>query len=303
MIGYFSRQAIHAAAGNRGQATTLLVVVSGTLLAVVFTGVALHHYSLGRQAAADAIDSIALSAATWEARGLNLVAALNDGAVQCIRVIRWTCAIWGVLAVSAAFGVGVPAFLAFTRQARRIVPGYWDTAHMLVDWSGKIRKAVPFLLLAETASLAKKQNVTGVLYPMNPRGPHDGKGTLELHVAPGPPVSLAEAIAPVTGALDRLKKTRILKGAAKTVVAALDAALRGIPGVTKGPIRMLAPEPDFHERQWVRFTGYMERAVLSIPFLGEGGNRRFPSTAEAEPYGGTSTEMGWRSRLSQRSAP
>ena len=303
MIGFFYRPAVHAAAGNHGQATTLLVVVSGTLLAVVFTGVALHHYYLGRQAAADAIDSIALSAATWEARGLNLIAALNDGAMQCIRVIRWTCVIWGVLAVSAAFGVGVPAFLAFTRQARRIVPGYWDTAHLLVDWSGKIRKAVPFLLLAETASLAKKGNVTGVLYPLNPHGPHDGKGTLELHVAPGPPLHLAEAIAPATGALDRLKKTRILKGAMKTVVAALDSALRGILGVTKGPIRMLTPEPDFRERQWVRFTGYMERSVLPIPFLGEGGSRRFPSTADAEPYGGTSTEMTWNSRLARRGTP
>jgi len=303
MIGFFARQAVHAAAGNRGQATTLLVVVSGTLLAVVFTGMALHHYSLGRQAAADAIDSIALSAATWEARGMNLIAALNDGAWQCIRVIRWTCAVWGVLAVSAAFGVGVPAFLAFTRQARRIIPGYWDTAHLLVSWSGKIRKVIPYLVLSETVSLARKLNVTGVLYPLNPRGAHDGKGTLQLHVAPGPPLHLAEAIAPVTGALGRLKKIRVLKGAAKTVVAALDGALRGILGVTKGPIRMLAPEPDFRERQWVRFTGYQERSALPVPFLGEGGSRRFPSTSDAEPYGGTSTEMTWGSRLGHGSAP
>ncbi|HEX9190876.1 MAG TPA: hypothetical protein VF847_02195, partial [Candidatus Deferrimicrobiaceae bacterium] len=242
-------------------------------------------------------------AATWEARGLNLVASLNDGAVQCIRVIRWTCVIWGVLAVSAAFGVGIPAFLAFTRQARRVVPAYWDTAHLLVSWSGKIRKAVPYLVLAESASLARKRNVTGVLYPWNPRGSHDGKETLELHVAPGPPLYLAEAIAPATGALGRLKKTRILKGALKTVVAALDAALRGILGVTKGPIRMLEPEADFRQRQWVRFTGHLERSALPIPFFGEGGSRRFPSTAEAEPYGGTSTEMTWKSRLILRSTP
>ena len=303
MIGLFARQALHAAAGNRGQATALLVVVAGTLTAVVFAGMGIHHYHLGRQASADAIDSIALSAATWEARGLNLVAALNDGAVQCIRVIRWTCAVWGVLAVSASFGAGVPAFLAFTRQARRIIPGYWDTAHLLVSWSEKVRKAVPYLVLAETASLARKHNVTGILYPWNPRGPHDGKGILELHVAPGPPLHLAEAIAPATGTLARLKKIRILKGAVKTVVAVLDASLRGFLGRTKGPIRMLAPEPDFRERQWVRFTGYMERSVLPVPFLGEGGSRRFPSTADAEPYGGTSTEMTWKSRLARRSTP
>ncbi|HEX9205035.1 MAG TPA: hypothetical protein VF853_03825 [Candidatus Deferrimicrobiaceae bacterium] len=303
MIGLFFRQAVHATAGNRGQATTLFVVVSGTLLAVVFAGAALHHYHLGRQAAAEAIDSIALSAATWEARGLNLIAALNDGAIQCMRVIRWTTAIWAVLAISAAFGAGVPAFLAYTRQARRIISGYWDTAHLLVTWSGKIRSAVPYLVLAETASLSRKRNVTGTLYPWNPRGPHDGKETLELHVSPGPPVSLVEAMAPVTAAIDRLKKVRILKGVAKTVVAALDAAIRGILGNAKGPIRMLAPEPDFRERQRVRFTGFLSRAALPVPILGESGVRRFPSTAEAEPYGGKQAEMTWKSRLAESSSP
>jgi hypothetical protein len=172
-----------------------------------------------------------------------------------------------------------------------------------VSWSGKIRNAVPYLVLAETTSLSRKLGVTGVLYPWNPRGPHDGKGTLELHVSPGPPLYLADAIAPVSGALARLKKTRILKGAAKKVMTALDEALRGILGVTKGPIRMLTPEPDFRQRQWVRFTGCLERHVLPIPLLGENGSRRFPSTAEAEPYGGTATEMKWKSRLTRGSTP
>lgn len=303
MIGFFSRQAIHAASGNHGQAATLLVVVTATLLTTVLGGVVLHHYHLGRQAAADAIDSIALSAATWEARGLNLIAALNDGAAQCIRVIRWTCVVWGVLAVSAAFGAGLPAFLSYTREARRIVSGYWHTAHLLVSWSGKIRDAVPYLVLAEAASLAKQQNVTGVLHPWNPRGPHDGKDTLELHVSPGPPVSLAEAIAPVTETLNRLKKYRLLRGPVKTVSAVLDGALRGILGTTRGPIRMLVPEPDFPQRQFVRFAGYLERPALPVPFLVGGGERRFPASAEAEPCGGSSAEMTWRSRLVDRATP
>ncbi len=302
LIGFFARQALRAAAGNRGQATTLLLVVSGTILSVVFAGVAIHHYHFGRQAAADAIDSIALSAATWEARGLNIVAALNDGANQCIRVIRWTCATWAALAVSAAFGVGVPAFLAYTRQARTIVSGCWDTAHRLVSWSVKVREAVPYFVLAETASLARRRNVTGVLFPWNPRGPRDGKDTLELHISPGPPVYLAEAVAPVTATIRRLKKARILQGPAKTVVAALDAALRGILGNTKGPIRMLAPETDFPDRQRVRFTGYLSRPALPIPILGESGGRRFPATAEAEPYGGKPAVMTWKSRLTGKVA-
>jgi hypothetical protein len=303
MIGYFARQALHARAGERGQATTLLLVVSGTLLSVVFAGMAIHHHQLGRQAAADAIDSIALSAATWEARGLNIISALNEGVGQCIRVIRWTSATWAALAVSAALGAGIPGFLAFTREARRIVSGCWDTAHLLVSWSAKVREAVPYLVLAETASLARKRNVTGALMPWNPRGPRDGKETLELHLSPGPPIHLAEAVAPVAGALDKLKKVRILEGPAKTVVAALDVALRGILGNPKGPIRMLAPEPDFPERQRVRFTGFLSRPALPIPILGESGTRRFPSTAQAEPYGGNSTEMTWKSRLAEEASP
>ena len=303
VIGFFTRQALHARAGERGQATTLFLVVAGTLLSVLFAAVALNHYYLAKVMAVDAIDSIALSAATWEARGLNLIAALNDGVVQCLRVIRWTCAVWAALAVAAAFGVGVPAFLEFTRQARRLVSGYWDTAHLLVSWSGKIRKITPYLALGEATSLARKHNVTGALYPWNLQGPHDGKNTLELHLSPGAPVHLSEAVAPVTGALNRLKKIKLLKGVAKTVIAALDVALQGILGNPKGPIRMLVPEKDFQERQRVGFAGFRTQPSLSIPFLDEGGSRRFPAAAEAEPYGGGPAEMTWKSRLRERIDP
>ena len=98
MIGYFSRQAVRLRAGYRGQATALFLVVAATLLVVVFASVRLHHVAYARVTTADSVDAIALSAATWEARCLNLIAALNDGAIQCFRVIRWTCAVWAALA-------------------------------------------------------------------------------------------------------------------------------------------------------------------------------------------------------------
>jgi len=302
-IGFFATRAVHARAGNRGQATALFLVVASTLLSVVFAAVALNHHYLGKIASADAVDSIALSAATWEARGLNLIAALNDGVGQCIRVIRWTCAVWATLAVAAAFGVGVPAFLTFTRQARRLVSGYWNIAHLLVSWSDKIRKATPFLVTVETASLAKKLHVTGTLSPWNPRGPHDGQNTLELHLAPGEPIHLMEAIAPITGALNRLKRIRFMKDATKAVVSSLEGALRGVLGDAKGPIRMLEPESDFRERQHVGFAGFQTRPTFPIPLLGDGESRRYPAFAEAEPYGGGTAEMTWRSRLTERSTP
>ena len=300
MIGFFSRQAILLRAGNRGQATALFLTVAATLLVVVFASIRLHHVAVARATTADSIDAIALSAATWEARCLNLIAALNDGAIQCFRVIRYTCVVWAALAVAAAFGVGAPAFAEYTKGARRIIAGYWDTAHLLVSWSEKIRKAAPYLVLGEVAALSNRRNVAGILFPLNPRGPHDGKNTLELHVAPGAPIPITEAIAPISGALNRLKKIRFLKSAMKAVIALLDKALRGIVGTSKGPIRMLEPESDFPDRQFVRFEGFYPVPDLPIRFLDEQGKRRVFEEATAQPYGGGSAEMTWRSRLTVR---
>ena len=300
MIGYFSGQAVRLRAGNRGQATVLLLVVAATLLVVTFASIRLHHVAVARVTASDSVDAIALSAATWEARCLNLIASLNDGAIQCFRVIRWTCVVWAALAVAAAFGYGIPAFEEYTRRARKLIAGYWDTAHLLVSWSEKIRKAAPYLVLGEVASLSSRRNIAGVLFPLNPRGPHDGKSTLELHVAPGAPIHLIDAIAPISGALNRLKKSRILKSAAKAVIALLDSVLRGIVGTGKGPIRMLEPEKDFADRQFVRFEGIHTVPDLPIPFLDERGTRRIFEEATAQPYGGGSAEMTWRSRLTER---
>jgi hypothetical protein len=208
--------------------------------------------------------------------------------------------VWAALAVAAAFGVGVPAFAEYTREARRLIAGYWDTAHLLVSWSEKIRKAAPYLVLGEVAALSNRRNVAGFLFPLNPRGPHDGKNTLELHLAPGSPVSLTDAIAPISGVLNRLKRNRFLKGASKAVIALLDTALRGIVGTAKGPIRMLEPEEDFPDRQFVRFEGIHTVPALPIPFFDEQGKRRVFEEATAQPYGGGSAEMTWGSRLTER---
>ena len=300
MIGYFSRQAVQLRSGNRGQATALFLVVAATLLVVVFASIRLHHVAFARVTTADSVDAIALSAATWEARCLNLIAALNDGAIQCFRVIRWTCVVWAALAIAAATGYGVPAFALYTRKARKLIAGYWDTAHLLVSWSEKIRKAAPYLVLGEVAALSKERNVVGIPFPPNPAGAHDGKNTLELHVAPGPPIYLVDAIAPISAALDRLKRSKILRTFAATVISLLDAAIRGIVGTDKGPIRMLEPEKDFPERQFVRFEGVHTVPDLPIPFLEEQGKRRVFEKAAAEPYGGGTAEMTWRSRLTER---
>jgi hypothetical protein len=297
MIGYFARQALQARMGNRGQATVLFLVVAGTLLALVFASIRLNNVSVARVACANAVDAIALNAATWEARSLNMIASLNDGVTQCLRLIRWTCIVWAALGIAAAFGVGLPAFLEYTRQARRLISGYWETAHQLVAWSEKIRNATPYIVLGDTASLSRKRNVSGILFPLNPRGPHDGRDTLELHLEPGPPVHLAEAVAPVSSALKRLKKIRYLDGTARTVASLLEVTLRVLLGNGKGPIRMLVPEEDFPKRQHVRFAGSQTVPYLPIPLFARRGKEQVFAVAHAEPYGGGSIEMTWRSRL------
>jgi len=119
-------------------------------------------------------------------------------------------------------------------------------------------------------------------------------------VAPGAPIPITEAIAPISGALNRLKKIRFLKSAMKAVIALLDKALRGIVGTGKGPIRMLEPESDFSDRQFVRFEGVYTVPDLPIRLLDEQGKRRVFEEATAQPYGGGSAEMTWRSRLTVR---
>ncbi len=86
----------------------------------------------------------------------------------------------------------------------------------------------------------------------------------------------------------------------KAVIALLDTALRGIVGTGKGPIRMLEPEKDFPDRQFVRFEGIHTVPDLPIPFLDEQGKRRVFEEATAQPYGGGSAEMTWKSRLTER---
>jgi hypothetical protein len=82
--------------------------------------------------------------------------------------------------------------------------------------------------------------------------------------------------------------------------ADMQMALRGIVGTNNGPIRMLEPEKDFPDRQFVRFEGMHTVPDLPVPFLDERGKRRVFEGATAQPYGGATAEMTWKSRLTER---
>src|SRR3989304_3832338 len=128
MISIFTRQAVLVRQGAYGQAAVLLLTTLTAVLSVVFAAVYVAHLGVEKIASANAVDAIALSAATWEARGLNMIAAFNDGIQQCFRLIRWTCVLWAAMAIAACTGLGLPAFLEYSKRAARIIRSSWNTA-------------------------------------------------------------------------------------------------------------------------------------------------------------------------------
>ena len=300
MISFYTSQMGHLRRNNAGQAAALFLTTISAILALLFAVVYTAHLGSEKVASSNAVDAIALSAATWEARGLNLIAALNDGILQCLRAIRWVCAVWASLALAAVLGIGIPAFTVYSKRAPGMIRAYWNTAKQLERWAEKVKSITPTLVLAETAGLSAKLKVIGILTPLNPRGPHDGDNTLELHLKHGAPLHLADAMSPITGVLKRIGKLSWANKFARAVTAIIDPVVRSLLGSGGAPIRMLEPEDDFPRRQKVRFAGYRQVSPLPIPYLGLPGKYRFPTDSFAEPYGGGTADMAWKSRLTEK---
>lgn len=299
MISIFTRQVTFLRRGDHGQAAVLLLTCITAVLSLVFAAVYVSYLGAEKVATANAVDAIALSAATWEARGLNMIAALNDGILQCFRLIRWTCVVWGAMAVAACTGLGLPTFLEYSRRAAQIIRSSWRTARQFAQWSEKIKDAVPFLVLAETADLSRKLNVTGVLYPFDPRGPRDHERTLELHLVRSAPISLIDALSPIHDAKRKIGKWKWARKIVKRIVGIIDQSLRTAIGTDPVSLTMLLPEDHLPERQKIRFAGYREISSIPVPFHPPSSRNRFPIEASAEPYGGGVADMSWKSRFTE----
>jgi len=300
MISFYTCQIGHLRRGNAGQAAILFLTTISAILLLVFSTIYTAHLGAERVASSNAVDAIALSAATWEARGLNLIASLNDGILQCFRAIRAICVVWAALAVAACLGAGMPAFTAYSQRAPGLIRSYWNCAKQLEEWASKVKTLTPYLVLAETASLSRKLNVTGMLTPVDPRGPHDGKNTLELHLKYGPPLLLSDALSPISGIPGRIAKWKWAKNIVHAVTTVIDSAVRSLLGAGGAPIRMLEPEEDFPRQQKVRYVGYKSFSPLPIPYINRNERHRFLMESFAEPYGGGIADMTWRSRLSEK---
>jgi len=298
MLSLFPRQIAQLRRGRTGQATILLLATVSAVLAAGLAAVQLQHLGSEKVAVANRIDAVALSAATWEARGLNVIAALNDGILQALRLIRWTCVVWAALAVAACFGAVEP-FLEYSRRAPKILRNLWACALQLSQWSFKVREAIPWIVLQETASLSAMYDIRGVVTPGNPRGEHDGENTLELHLASGPPISFMDAITPITRIPRKIAKWKWARRIARLVTSVITRAMRGILGDVPGTIRMLVPEEHLPHRQKVRFAGERPPSPLPVPFLPMRNAAPIAEFAIGEAYGGGASEATWKSRLSR----
>ncbi len=296
MISFFTAQVSNLRNGNPGQASSLFLITLAAILVLVFSSIHTSHLGTGRVASANSIDAIALSAATWEARCLNLISSLNDGILQCLGAIRNVCIVWAALAIAACTGAGMPAFTAYSERAPGLIRSYWNCAKQLERWSETIRKTAPYLVLAETTDLAMKLQVLGMITPGNPGGPHDGSGTLELHLKPGSPRTLADLLSPITDVPARIGKSKFGKKFSGGITQTIETGVRSILEVGPDPIRLLEPEEDFSDRQKIRYSGTKTVVSPYIPYIGKGGKNRFFSESNAEPYGGDVTEATWKSR-------
>lgn len=299
MIAMFAKQSLAIRQGEYGQAAILLLTTITAILSVVFLAAYVAHLGAEKVATANAIDAIALSAATWEARALNMIAALNDGILQCFRLIRWTAALWAAMAVAALTGVGLSAFLDYSKRAARIIRSAWKTARNLAMWAEKIKEAVPYLILTETSRLSRERGVTGGLYPFDPRGPHDHKRTLELHVIKGPPLTLSDALMPIQRVKQKIGKWKWARKIGRKITGIIDSVLRAALGTDPAPIYMLVPEEDLTRRQKVRFGGIRTVSSVPVPFFPPPSGNRFFMESAAEVYGGSATEMSWGSRFTE----
>lgn len=296
MIRFFSLQAIAIRQETKGQALPLVLITLATLIAMAYATVYVCHLGAEKVRAVDRVDAIALSAATWEARGLNVISGLNDGILQCLKLITWVASIWAALAIAAAFGLGIPAFTTFSNKAPKLIKNYWDTARRLSEMAEKVRRAIPFIVLAETASLMRSSNVAGALYPINPNGTHDEHNTLELHLKKSAPISIISSLGPITKIINTLRKLRKKHKGAKFILGILEPLVGKILTGAEN-IQMLVQEDDFEKRQFVTFTGSYYSKALPIPVRQWSESKTFGFISYAEPYGGSPTAMNWRSRL------
>jgi len=184
----------------------LVLFVLLCFVAVTYNVGSLVHKRISLQNAADASS---LSGATWEAKGLNLIASLNQGIVTMFGIMT------GYVVVT-----GVSAFVmpALSSQMIQCAPDVLITLYTIAGEMAKLEKKIvevtPYLVDAEALRIANANSPRAVVlpYPFIPGDPHKKASNLGLHVRKGKLKEIVRKIVdkaleilprPVRNALDR----------------------------------------------------------------------------------------------------
>ncbi len=163
--------------GDTGQAAVFVVITLVTLLVFVATVANVGRELSYKMEMQNTADSASMAGAVWEARGLNLIAGLNQGIVLCIELIIIIVAAIAILGVCAGTlwwaGIGeacasaLPVVINF---ANKVIRRLWNTAVEMSKLEKKIAEIVPFIVPVAVglAGGANPHSPVAIPYPYQP---------------------------------------------------------------------------------------------------------------------------------------
>ncbi len=279
---------------RRGYVTAFTLVTSLALITSVFLSINTGKYFYEQNSVETAADSIAISLATWESRGLNAIAILNYGMSRSVHLIRVVLLLW-VSSIGLALSGNPSLFFHLSKKAPAVIRKLWDSGVKFSNMAKKIKKAVPPLMLACLSRLLKYYNINGFLYPSIPAPGRRSDAVLRLCLEDGEPLTITGIMGELRGkARSHRPKSRFKRFFFKRLTRIFFSQVRFLFAL-KGEIIPQVTERDFHEKQVVYFVGY---SGSRAPLLGTIFNEKYRNYAVscAKPYGGTSFKAAWKSR-------
>lgn len=286
MIGLFLNK--------RGYITGFTLIVSLLLISSVFLSINTGKYYFEQNHIENAADSIALSLATWESRGLNVIAMLNYGMERSIRYIRIVLMLW-VASIGVALYGNPSLFFHLSRKAPGIIQKLWNAGVKFSKMAKRVKNAIPLLLLSCFRKLLKYYGIHGFIYPSLPFSEKKNDVALRLHLKDGEPLSIIQILHEAKGKARSYKpKNRFKRFFYKVLTRIFFSSIRFLFNL-KGEIIPQVMEEDFHEKQMIYFFGYSGRRK---PFLNNIFQEKYRNYAVscAKPDGGTSYDARWKSR-------
>ncbi len=162
---------------EQGQALVFVVITLVTLIVFIASVANVGRELSYKMDLQNTADSASIAGAVWEARGLNLIAGLNQGivlAVELIIIIVAAIAILGVCSATlwwAGLGEACASALPLVlNYANKAIKRLWKTAVEMSRLEEKIAKIFPYAVPAaiELAAGANENSPVAIPYPYQP---------------------------------------------------------------------------------------------------------------------------------------